>query len=107
MLGSDWSKRKQTYNAMQCNEQVNEIIRLPVKLDEKQSTQAKQGWKAVSQTPGHQAHYHHITNGSGNGNGNIQVDQFIDLGIKLNDKLSEDNWVHVVCQQVQKAPISL
>merc|ERR1719391_593400 len=28
------------------------------------------------------------------------------LGIKLNDKLSEDNWVHVVRQQVQKAPIS-
>ena len=64
-------------------------------------------YRLNSQTLGHQAHYHHITNGSGNGNGNIQVDQFIDLGIKLNDKLSEDNWVHVVRQQVQKAPISL
>ena len=29
------------------------------------------------------------------------------LGVELSDKLSKDDWVHVVRQQVQKAPISL
>ena len=29
------------------------------------------------------------------------------LGVELGDKLSKDDWVHVVRKQVQKAPISL
>ena len=32
---------------------------------------------------------------------------FRHLGVELGDKLSKDDWVHVVRKQVQKAPISL
>ena len=30
-----------------------------------------------------------------------------DLGVKLSDELAEDDWVHVVRQQMEQAPVSL